>query len=118
MAEDTYSLDLTTTAKLVRSKREALKMSQYKLSTKSGVSRDTVRRIERGLGAKISDIYRICDALNITPLDIAPARFRYSEKLLRLGALLAQYDPKKQDEILDQINSLTEILLSAASSSP
>jgi len=118
MTENTYQLDLKKTGELIQKKRETMNMSQYTLSEKSGVSRDTIRRIELGLSsAKISDIYRICDVLKITPLDIAPSRFQHSEKLLYLGSLLAQLDSSKQNEVLDQINSLVAILLSTQSPS-
>ena len=99
--------------RLIQKRREALKMSQYKLADKSGVSRNTVRRIEDGeISAKITDILRICDALGLSLLDISLSCLQPSDPIVNLLNLLSKFDPEEQEQLVGYINSTIAIFLS------
>ena len=99
--------------RLIQKRREAIKMSQYKLADKSGVSRNTVRRIEDGeISAKITDILHICDALGLSLLDISLSCLQPSDPMVNLFILLSKFDPEEQEELVRHINSTIAIFLS------
>lgn len=112
MQELSYYQDLCDTGEAIRERREALNISQEQLAEMAQTSWNTVHRTENAKsGVRIDVLYRFCDALNITPYDCAPKRFKNDNDFYYVTRLLSQLTPENQEFVLNQMKYTIQHLL-------
>ena len=65
-----YTADVEVNGQRVKELRHAQVLTLRELADKSGVSKDTINRIERGHGAYPSTIRKLAQALGVKPGDL------------------------------------------------
>ena len=80
MSDYAQSNDLEEIGGLIRQKREALHLTQEELAERANLSWDTIHRIELGkTSIRIDMFLQVCDALETTPYEFSPSRYKKQE---------------------------------------
>lgn len=69
-------------ARMVRSRREALRLTQADLARRAGVSRSAINEIEAGRTKQLKgrNLYRVAKALDVDPLELLDVRLELREQ--------------------------------------